>query len=193
MSCQNDENLYLEILKEEYRKPEIKAKFKEIGQYGAQEVDKSGLIAYFVNHSPDDIINQSAKETQRILDVLVFKKLAKVSFYGEKTYHYRGELMNGKKFNVEITDEGKKYLVGETSEKWVLNVFDFDDFQYVQKPEKNGDAIVVKYKIGKIIKTKAYECLNPQFQKGPTYLINEKAITAKLVNINGKLTVYALN
>lgn len=170
------ENDVLEILKKEYNKPKCKNINPSLESNGGYLLEREGgfmnCIANCNSQNAIDI-NRFSNERKRGIDYLIFNGFATYKVINEETIrNNKKEIINSVLWEISLTEKCSPYIVGPTTEGWVINIWDYDDFKLVDKLKIVGDTIFAKYKIGKYTKTPLFEILRDE----------EKAVTDTYIN-----------
>lgn len=162
----------LSVIKSEYNSPSKKRIFTNSGFNGGSEIPRK--YKYMQNRSnPSDEFNDSENENKRSLDELIFNGLISVTPFNEGTFVNKYNILIYRiEYEINVTDKGKEFLVGETTDNYIFNVYDYDDFRIVDKPKVSGDTINFTYTINKIAETPAFKCMNEWEQKQPYTNLN---------------------
>ncbi len=133
-----------------------KADSKQLGAWdgmsGALEVRKTEKLLFEISASNT---NSNDRKTESRLNDLSYKGIISVKIIRDE---YNGNL-HSKDLEISLTDKGKKYLIGETIDKYYLNAFDYDRVKVVSKKE-SGDTIYIGFTGGGITnKTPVYDVL----------------------------------
>jgi formylmethanofuran dehydrogenase subunit E-like metal-binding protein len=143
------------------------------GQTGALQFSKKA--GWLISNSTS-AQNNTYKEESAFYDKLQYKGLITVKTTRDETNNN----ITSKDLEIELTDKGRKLLIGETEKYYYLNAFDFDDFQIMNKKQTN-DTITFELKIGKITnKTPLYDLIDNKFKDKINNNLN-KVAKAKLL------------
>ncbi len=193
-SCQSEENKMLAMLKEAHNSLEYKQKYENTGGNGSYGILKSDDLLQVLSRD-DKMTREIYDEKKRKIDFLVFNEIVEFSLLDDRTFTNKyGERVNVQKYSLSLTEKGRKYLLGETSNKFIFKIYDLDDFRLSGKPTISNDTIFINYTVNKIKKTEVYDCLDKLFLKNPntsvllsTQSTDNYKLTAKFLKSNGRL------
>lgn len=167
VACASDKDNILEILKKAHNSAEYKMEFEMTGAQGGYGILKKGTLLKILSRR-DTTMEKAYEEQKRQIDDLVFHKLVEFHLLKDDTgKNAIGDKVNQQEYSLTLTDEGKKLLVGETTDKFIFNIYDLDDIRIMKEPYMKNDTTFVEYTINQISKTKAFGCLRDYFQKNP--------------------------
>ena len=148
---------------------------------GAIEVKKNKTFIYHLPTKKEDL---EFIEEENFINKLSIKDIIKTR---EISNNYIGESYY-KKIEITTGKNGKKYLIGETTDYIYFTTFDLTDIQIMDK-KIDGDTIFISFKIGKISsKTPIYDLLDDNIKED----IQEKIKTIfklKLLLKNKQLSI----
>lgn len=151
----NEKTPIEDFLTKELNKPEIKQIGAWDGISGALEIPKTKKLSYQLPFSDND---SHDRKIEKRLNDLSYKGLITIKITRDEVF----EKITAKDLEISLTEKGRKYLVGETMDKYYLNAFDFDKLKLINKKEA-GDTVYIEFTGGGITnKTPVYDVLGDE-------------------------------